>query len=83
MPEGRSVDRHRKRPIQPWGEVLFFLVVSVVLGSALFGAVWTRIEEFEKGVWDSFAITQTIVLGLILIGLVIGVFVYLSRRVRD
>ena len=71
------------RSLQPWGEVLFFLIVSVILGGILFGAVWTRIEEFEKGVWDSFAITQTIVLGLVLIALVIGVWKYLSRRTRD
>lgn len=83
MTERKTGDKPRRRILQPWGEVKFFLLASVILGSILFGAVWTRIEEFEKGVWDSFAIVQTIVLGIVLIGLVAGVLVYLSRRVRD
>jgi len=83
MTERKTDDKPRKRRLQPWGEVQFFLLASVILGSILFGAVWTRIEEFEKGAWDSFAIVQTIVLGIVLIGLVIGILAYLSRRVRD
>lgn len=80
MPQGR---KKRYRPLPPWGETLFALVVAVLLGSAMFGAVWTRIEEFETGKWDGPAITQTIVLGLLLIALVAGLWKYLSRRVRD
>ena len=80
MPESRN---RKNRSVPSWGETLFALFVAVILGSVIFGAVWTRIEEFETGKWDATAITQAIVLGLLLIGLVIGLWKYLSRRVQD
>ncbi len=73
----------RYRPLPPWGETVFAVLVAVVLGSAMFGAVWTRIEEFETGKWDGPAIVQTIVLGLFLIFTVAGLWKYLSKRVRE
>ena len=76
-------DKKKRPELQPWGETAFALVVAVVLGGIMLGAVWTRIEEFETGKWDGPGITQTIVLGLLLIGLVAGLWRYLSRRVRD
>ncbi len=75
--------KNRLRPLPPWGETLFALIVAVILGGAMLGAVWTRIEEFETGKWDGPAITQTIILGLFLIALVAGLWKYLSKRVRD
>ena len=42
----------------------------------------TKDEIIEK-IWDGQAITQTIVLGLLLIFLVYGLWRYLARRVRD
>ena len=66
-----------------WGETTFALVVGVVLGGILLGAVWTRIEEFETGKWSGAAVTQTIVLGVVLIALVLGLWRYLSRRVSS
>lgn len=80
MPE---TSNKRRTPLPPWGETLFALIVAVLLGSAMFGAVWTRIEEFETGKWSGPAITQTIVLGLLLIALVAGLWRYLARRVRE
>ena len=62
---------------------MFALLIGVVLGSAMFGVVWTRIEEFETGKWDGPAIVQTIVLGLFLILTVIGMWKYLAKRVRE
>ena len=59
------------------------LSVAVVLGGIALGAVWTRIEEFERGEWDGAGIAQAVILGLVLIGLVAGLWAYLSRRVRD
>lgn len=76
-------DKKPRRSFTSWGETKFALVVAVALGSAMFGAVWTRIEEFETGKWDGAAITQTIVLGLFLIALVVGLWRYLARRVRE
>ena len=80
MPESR---RNNRRPLQPWGEALLALSVAVVLGGIALGTVWTRIEEFERGEWDGAGIAQAVILGLVLIGLVTGLWAYLSRRVRD
>ena len=80
MPESR---KRKNRSAPSWGETVFALLVAVLLGSVMFGAVWTRIEEFETGKWDALGITQAIVLGLLLIGLVFGLWKYLARRVQD
>ncbi len=74
---------NRRRNVPSWGETVFALTMAVILGGIALGAVWTRIEEFETGKWDGPAITQTIVLGLFLIALVLGLWRYLARRVND
>lgn len=73
----------KRRDIPSWGETFFALTVAVILGGVALGAVWTRIEEFETGKWDGPAITQAIVLGLLLIALVAGLWKFLSRRVNE
>lgn len=72
-----------RRNVPSWGETRFALFVAVVLGGTALGAVWTRIEEFETGEWSAAAISQAIVLGLLLIGMVAGLWRLLARRVRD